>query len=457
TATPSDSKQFKTKLHSRAISETERSTSSRLRTKPAKMSLFDYFARDPWFEFQKIPSIFDQDFGRAMRLSDLVKPMFDRLRSMYFRPWRQLLSSHDDDGSDFLVDEDGFKVVLDVEQFSPSEITVKVAGNTVVVEGKHEERRDEHGYVSRHFIRRYTVPSGVHMDAVTSALSSDGVLTVSAPKVQALKEGKVRVIPITVTATPAVKSAEKVHEISKTRTESSTVKNTQKVHEIPIAKTGSTSVKNTEKVIEVPIVRRESTCVKNAEEVHGIPMVMKEYTLLKNSRNVHEIPTVRKESTVVRNTEKVHEIPIAKKDSTVVRNTEKVHEVPMIRKGSTVVKNTEKFHEIQVIRNESSGYKNVEKVHEIPIIRGESTDVLNKEEGRVHEIPITRSESVCTVCTVKTENEADDKVRDIPIAVIESPAVSIFDGERILEASFSRTGSTDFNITEVTSEKGDDD
>jgi hypothetical protein len=74
------------------------------------------------------------------------------------------------------------QVILDVQQFAPNEITVKTLDNTVIVEGKHEEKQDEHGYVSRHFVRRYVLPSDIEVNDIVSSLSSDGVLTVTAPK-----------------------------------------------------------------------------------------------------------------------------------------------------------------------------------------------------------------------------------------------------------------------------------
>lgn len=73
--------------------------------------------------------------------------------------------------------------MLDVQQFAPGEITVKVSDGSIVVEGKHEEKQDEHGFVSRHFVRRYLPPSReLDLDNVVSSLSSDGVLTISVPK-----------------------------------------------------------------------------------------------------------------------------------------------------------------------------------------------------------------------------------------------------------------------------------
>lgn len=85
-----------------------------------------------------------------------------------------------------------------MQQFAPNEITVKTVGRQIVIEGKHEEKEDEHGYISRHFIRKYVLPDGYKPDEVVSTLSSDGVLSISAPKVAAVEEGE-RVVPITAT------------------------------------------------------------------------------------------------------------------------------------------------------------------------------------------------------------------------------------------------------------------
>lgn len=81
------------------------------------------------------------------------------------------------------------QVILEVQQFSPEEITVKTTGNNVIVEARHEERQDEHGFVSRHFVRRYVLPPSHDVINVTSSLSSDGVLTITAPKKVKLRKG----------------------------------------------------------------------------------------------------------------------------------------------------------------------------------------------------------------------------------------------------------------------------
>ena len=89
-----------------------------------------------------------------------------------------------------------FQVSMDVEHFAPNEISVKTVDNAIVVEGKHEEKEDDHGFISRHFLRRYQLPEEYDVQEVSSTLSSDGVLTIKAPKVQKAIEGKERVIQI---------------------------------------------------------------------------------------------------------------------------------------------------------------------------------------------------------------------------------------------------------------------
>ncbi|XP_017464910.1 PREDICTED: heat shock protein 23-like [Rhagoletis zephyria] len=94
------------------------------------------------------------------------------------------------------VGKDGFQASMNVQQFKPSELSVKVVDDHIVVEGKHEERADDHGYISRHFIRRFEVPKGFDAAKMVSTLSSDGVLTVSVPNPAIEDNSNKRVIQI---------------------------------------------------------------------------------------------------------------------------------------------------------------------------------------------------------------------------------------------------------------------
>nr|AYP00112.1 small heat shock protein 21.4 [Laodelphax striatellus] len=160
-------------------------------------------------------NIYDQHFGLGL-LNDELQPSSHSLLSVplssgYVRPWRHLHS--DNSGvSTIEADENNFKVNLDVQQFKPEEISVKLSGNDLVIEGKHEERKDKHGYVSRQFTRRYTIPDNFDLEKSESKLSSDGILSLMAPKKIEASTTQ-RSIPIVRTNQPALKQQQ--HQITK--------------------------------------------------------------------------------------------------------------------------------------------------------------------------------------------------------------------------------------------------
>nr|QPZ75079.1 small heat shock protein 20.0 [Hyphantria cunea] len=152
--------------------------------------LFDY-------EFEHPRRLLDQHFGLGFTPDDLLtiaaSPLLNR---EYYRPWRHMTAATRDLGSSIKADKDKFQVNLDVQHFTPEEISVKTADGFIVIEGKHEEKKDQHGFISRQFTRRYALPEGCAPETVESRLSSDGVLIVTAPrKVPPAVEGE-RQIPI---------------------------------------------------------------------------------------------------------------------------------------------------------------------------------------------------------------------------------------------------------------------
>jgi len=113
----------------------------------------------------------------------------------------------------YVVKKDGvdqFSVKMDVQQFRPEELNVKVQDNFLVVEGKHEEKMDEHGFISRQFTRRYQLPDNLKPELLTSNLSSDGVLQISAPLTIEDKGNEEKTIPILQTGQPAIVEEKKV-------------------------------------------------------------------------------------------------------------------------------------------------------------------------------------------------------------------------------------------------------
>ena len=101
-----------------------------------------------------------------------------------------------------------FQVMLDIQQFKPEEVNVKTMDNYVVIEGKHEEKPDEHGFISRQFVRRYMLPEDVKEENVRCELSSDGVLTINAPRDNKELTTNAKAIPIMQTGTPAIPKGE---------------------------------------------------------------------------------------------------------------------------------------------------------------------------------------------------------------------------------------------------------
>lgn len=95
--------------------------------------------------------------------------------------------------------EDKFEVNVDCAHFKPEEINVKLANNNLTIEAKHEERSDEHGYISRSFKRRYVLPDNVEFDKLQSSLGVDGVLSIKAPKKVVNAVTGEKKIPITLT------------------------------------------------------------------------------------------------------------------------------------------------------------------------------------------------------------------------------------------------------------------
>ncbi|XP_061401127.1 heat shock protein 27-like [Musca vetustissima] len=158
--------------------------------------------------FSEVEDFLEAPFGLGIHPVDIFRPR--RHRSLMLHPrgsycpylarYGRQRKESSAERSELVptVGKDGFQVCMDVSQFKPSELTVKTVDRTVVVEGKHEEREDEHGYIQRHFIRKYTLPKGYDPKDVVSTISSDGVLTVKAPPPPAIKdkESNERIIQI---------------------------------------------------------------------------------------------------------------------------------------------------------------------------------------------------------------------------------------------------------------------
>ena len=87
---------------------------------------------------------------------------------------------------------------MNVESYKPEELVIKTIDNTVHVEATHQEKTsDGRSYSTKSFNQSFTLPRGVNPDLVSSALSKEGILTISAPLPQPVKSvTNERLVPI---------------------------------------------------------------------------------------------------------------------------------------------------------------------------------------------------------------------------------------------------------------------
>ncbi|XP_021965281.1 alpha-crystallin A chain [Folsomia candida] len=145
--------------------------------------------------------IFCQHFGNGIPMdSDVhIPPSFGHLHHHF--PLH-LLPHRKSGFSEVTSNQDKFQIRLDCQHFSPDELTVKAVDKNVVVEAKHEEKEDEHGYITRSFTRRYPLPADINPDdfddKVVCELSTDGVLMITIPRVKVVTgDANEKIIPIT--------------------------------------------------------------------------------------------------------------------------------------------------------------------------------------------------------------------------------------------------------------------
>jgi len=68
---------------------------------------------------------------------------------------------------------DEYKLALNMQQYSPEDITIKLNGNELTIEAAgHGEQ----------FKQKHIIPDNIDLDAMSSSFSSDGVLVIKAPK-----------------------------------------------------------------------------------------------------------------------------------------------------------------------------------------------------------------------------------------------------------------------------------
>lgn len=78
-------------------------------------------------------------------------------------------------------EKDKFQVIMNAREFKPEEVEVKVVDESVLIYGKHEEKTDDR-FIQLGFSHRFVLPRGTDPETVMSSWSTEGILTVEAPK-----------------------------------------------------------------------------------------------------------------------------------------------------------------------------------------------------------------------------------------------------------------------------------
>lgn len=205
------------------------------------MSLLPLLFSAWWADLDRPHRLMDQNFGMGLYPEQLLFPSaIDRLYpgsktiDYYYRPLNELLRRGDSGVSTITADKDTFKVILDVQQFKPEEIHVKLVDRFIVVEAKHEEKRDEHGLISRQFVRKYLLPEQVDENQVASNISSDGILTITAPLKKTEEKPNERTIKIEFTGKPAIRGETTTTSTTTTGETPTTEKSTTENEEVTV-------------------------------------------------------------------------------------------------------------------------------------------------------------------------------------------------------------------------------
>merc|ERR1712046_182875 len=76
-----------------------------------------------------------------------------------------------------------FRSLFNKEEAKAEELKVSVQSGSLLVEGRHEEKKEDgSGFIQRSFSRSYTLPKEAEADKMVSNLSSEGVLVITTPK-----------------------------------------------------------------------------------------------------------------------------------------------------------------------------------------------------------------------------------------------------------------------------------
>ncbi|XP_005993350.1 heat shock protein beta-8 [Latimeria chalumnae] len=153
--------------------------------------------RDPFREPSLTSRLLDEEFGISPFAGDLAASWPDWARPRLTSSWptgplrsgvprsggaaSPPSSSSWSHGAGAMVPGEPWKVCVNVYSFIPEELTVKTKDGFVEVSGKHEEKQEEGGIITKNFTKKIQLPAEVDPLTVFASLSPEGVLIIEAP------------------------------------------------------------------------------------------------------------------------------------------------------------------------------------------------------------------------------------------------------------------------------------
>jgi len=176
----------------------------------------DPFFKDTWMDIESSQKIFFEKSRKSFEESikriesDIMSTnIFDENKNplqssswifpeMFGGNSEPVFSSKDSNQIRIVDDDTKLEISLDTTGYKPDELKVSAGQGMICVEGKHEEKSEAGKVmVSRQFSKKYSMPSSARAEEVVSDLSQDGVLVISVPKREAIKQEN-RAVPIAI-------------------------------------------------------------------------------------------------------------------------------------------------------------------------------------------------------------------------------------------------------------------
>merc|ERR1712198_478153 len=125
-------------------------------------------------------SAFDDSFDDSFFKSRWMMPSRNQ---MLQNPFKEFKSIFNEEETKVNEDDAKMEVRIDASEYKPKELKVSVQSGRLLVEGEHEEKKEDgSAYVKKSFSRSYILPKEAQADQMVSNLSSDGVLVITTPK-----------------------------------------------------------------------------------------------------------------------------------------------------------------------------------------------------------------------------------------------------------------------------------